>query len=301
MSCPEALGPLPILNHREDDLGRSVIVSLEQVAIAGVQRERAGNHLLDGGQRLSILRCAGVHLGIQVQLGQEHGRGFPGGPAIGCRTGAREQIGLNGGQLAHQKIEDLLARALKWRLGPPDRVFFSDQRDVAIEVDPVPVAEGPKEPGFRPEDLDVGREIRGDISFGQLGLGGLPEKLVRHAHLEGDPIVHGDDERVRCGPLLRVHLGDPDITPRDHRFVARELLHLPVETQILGEPLVDPSDIPVSRRPPLAAGGEAGVDLRQESPVGGGVVVIGHIGSRAGRQLRGIGAGAGSRHQQSDD
>ncbi len=153
------LGPQAILDDREDDLRRGIVVRLEQMTIAGVQRERARDHLLRRRQGLGVLRRAGVDLRVQVELGQQHRRGFLGGAAIGSAARRRRQVGLHGGQLAHQEIEDRLAGALQWR-GEPDRIGLRHQRDVAEQIDPVPVAERPEEPGLGPERLDGRREAR---------------------------------------------------------------------------------------------------------------------------------------------
>ena len=45
-SAAKTLGPLAVLNDWKDDLGRGVIVRLEQMLIAGIQGERARDPLL---------------------------------------------------------------------------------------------------------------------------------------------------------------------------------------------------------------------------------------------------------------
>ena len=183
-----------VLDDREDDLRRRVVVGLEQVAIAGIQRERPRDHRLRFSQRLGVLRRPGVDLRVQIDLGQQHGAAASGGAAIGA--GARAAAGRPMAFSSLTTKSKISWRVFCGRRRGAECIVFGHQRDVAEQIDPVPVAERPEEPGLGPEHLDVRRELGRDVPLGQLGVGGLAQELVGQADLEGDPVIHRDDERV---------------------------------------------------------------------------------------------------------
>ena len=148
-----------------------------------IQRVRAGvDHVLGHGQCQVIMRRAGVHLGVEVDIGERH----LGGPLVRAAVGSRSrrrQVGPGDdvGQLAHDKVVDLLPGVLRRRRGR-ERLRVSHQGDVAVGVDPVPVTEGTEEPRLRSVLVNQ-RHQRGIgvAAFGELRVGGLTQDRGRAA------------------------------------------------------------------------------------------------------------------------
>jgi hypothetical protein len=120
---------------------------------------------------------------------------------------------------------------------------------IAEEVDAVPVAQRPKETGFRAIALDVREQVTGHTTRGEQRVGRLSQKLVHEANLEIHAAIHGAEELVVRAPELGVELLDAGVVPGDRRLVRRQLLHLPDESDVSAEALVDALDVGAARRP----------------------------------------------------
>ena len=207
------------------------------------------------------------------------------------------QLRLNLRELFHEVRVNRRARALGWRRSA-DGVGLGHERDVPEQIDPVPVAEGSEESRFSAVLLDGGLERAGDAMRGERIVRRLTQELVGQRRLEEDPVIHRLREHVERVPGLLVHVGDADIAPSQHGFVGRQLLHFPVEPQILGEPAVDALDVGVPVAGRFPANGESRVQLGHELLVRGWIVE--DVGARDGAyRLDGrIGAGSCGHEQK---
>ena len=251
------LGAEAVKGNREDDFLGVVVVGEEQVAVVGLQRVPCCDDLVALGDAIRVLCRPGIHLGVEVQLGEEGpGSGFV-GPSVFVGTRGR-QIGFDSQQLRLDVFEKIGAGNLFGDIRT-DGVLIRHKGDIAVEVEGVVVAQGAQEAGLGAVGFDIGRIGAGYTAFCELGIAGLADELIADRDLVIDPVVERFEEGVACRPVHIVEVPDIGVVPGDDGFIGGELLGLPVLAQVLREALVNTADIRFAGRALLAGHGEAQV------------------------------------------
>ena len=269
------LGIAAILGCDEDQLSRAVIVSSEIVREAGIQCVTRVNDGLRFSKCSIPARRAGVNLGVEIQLGEQHVR-------RGCRRATvrvralQRQLSQNPVQLADDEGVDLCTGRLR-RWLRTQRTCFGHQWDVSKEIDAMPVAQGAKESSFRAVIVDLCPKRRIYLVTGiELRVRALAQEFVCKLDLIEDAIVHRVYHIIARAPGPSVQIGKTGVVPADHCFVRGHLLQIPIQTEVFAEAFVDASDVRVPVRPALSRDDQAAIDLGQKRPIR--IRVVEHVG-----------------------
>ena len=231
-----------------------VVVSTEHLVVVGrrLQLVAEVDDLLAILGTLGIVGRAGIHLSVQVELGQNHIDHTLAG-AILLRIG--RQLLSTFLHVLHQPVEEVGTAHLLGIGTTHFRVLVSEGH-ISEEVDGMQIAQSAQGASLSTILLHQGIVGAGSVD--------LAHHFVADGNLVEHAAVAGRDEDVARSPLQSVQILDGLVIPANYSLVGGELLQVVEGTQVLAKATVDTRDIRAATIAVGRAHGKCRVALGEE-------------------------------------